>query len=120
MSVRSILGRAAFAALTGTTVLAGAAQAADNRLKEILDRGVLRVGVQGAFKPWSFPAADGTLQGIEVDLGKDVAEKLGVKFEQLLITSANRMQFLQQSKIDLIIGGMYDSAQRQKIIGIIE
>src|SRR5215213_7937589 len=33
---------------------------------------------------------------------------------------SNRMQFLQQSKIDLIIGGMYDTAERRKIIGIIE
>ncbi len=81
---------------------------------------MLRVGVQGAFKPWSFPAPDGTLQGIEVDLGKEVAEKLGVKFEPVIITSADRMQFLQQSKIDLIIGGMYDTAERRKIIGIIE
>ena len=104
---------------TATLLAAGKAQAAD-RLKEILDRGVVRVGVQGAFKPWSFPAPDGSLQGIEVDLGKSVADALGVKFEPVIITSANRMQFLQQSKIDLIIGGMYDTADRRKIIGIIE
>ncbi len=120
MSVRSSFGRACLVALTATAFLAGAAEAADSRLKEILDRGVLRVGVQGAFKPWSFPAADGTLQGIEVDLGKDVADKLGVKFEPVIITSANRMQFLQQNKIDLILGGMYDTAERRKIVGIIE
>jgi polar amino acid transport system substrate-binding protein len=96
------------------------AYAADGRLKEILDRGVVRVGVQGAFKPWAFPAPDGSLQGIEVDLGKSVADALGVKFEPVIITSANRMQFLQQGKIDLIIGGMYDTAERRKIVGMIE
>jgi polar amino acid transport system substrate-binding protein len=96
------------------------AEAADARLKEILDRGVVRVGVQGAFKPWSFPAPDGSMQGIEVDLGKSVADALGVKFEPVIITSANRMQFLQQGKIDLIIGGMYDTAERRKIVGMIE
>jgi len=93
---------------------------AEDRLKEILDRGVLRVGVQSALKPFSFPAPDGLLQGIEVDLGKNVAETLGVKFEPVVITSANRMQFLQQNKIDLILGGMYDTAERRKIVGIIE
>ncbi|MGL5737150.1 MAG: transporter substrate-binding domain-containing protein [Beijerinckiaceae bacterium] len=98
----------------------GAAQAADGRLKEILDRGSVRVGVQGAFKPWSFPATDGSLQGIEVDLAKSVADALGVKFEPVVITSANRIQMLQQGKIDLIIGGMYDTAERRKIVGIIE
>lgn len=120
MSAKSTLGRAIVLASAIAVSLSGAAQAADGRLKEILERGVLRVGVQGAFKPWSFPAPDGTLQGIEVDLGKDVADALGVKFEPVIITSANRMQFLQQSKIDLILGGMYDTAERRKIIGIIE
>ena len=94
---------------------AGEAKAADSRMKEILDRGAVRIGVQGAFKPWSFPAPDGTLQGREVDLGKSVAEALGVKFEPVVITSANRMQMLQQGKIDLIIGGMYDTAERRKL-----
>jgi len=98
----------------------GAAAHAEDRLKEILDRGALKVGVQSALRPFSFPAPDGSLQGIEVDLGKSVAESLGVKFEPVVITSANRMQFLQQNKIDLIIGSMYDTADRRKIIGIIE
>ncbi|EHK54269.1 transporter substrate-binding domain-containing protein [Allomesorhizobium alhagi] len=107
--------------LTASAVLsASSAQAADAYLKQILDRGVVRVGVQGAFKPWSFPAPDGSMQGIEVDLAQSVADALGVELEPVMITSANRMQFLQQGKIDLIIGGMYDTAERRKVIGIIE
>ena len=62
----------------GVILAAGPSQAAEGRLKEILERGTVKVGVQGAFKPWSFPAPDGTLQGIEVDLGKSVADTLGV------------------------------------------
>lgn len=109
------------AIVSGCAVLtASQSSAAEGRLKEILDRGTVRVGVQGAFKPWSFPAPDGSLQGIEVDLGKSVAEALGVKFEPVVITSANRMQMLQQGKIDLIIGGMYDTGERRKIVGMIE
>ncbi|TIL50683.1 MAG: transporter substrate-binding domain-containing protein, partial [Mesorhizobium sp.] len=82
---------------TASTVLSASnAQAADSYLKQILDRGVVRVGVQGAFKPWSFPAPDGSMQGIEVDLAQSVADALGVELEPVMITSANRMQFLQQ------------------------
>jgi polar amino acid transport system substrate-binding protein len=110
----------AAAFISVSALASGVAQAADGRLKEILDRGSVRIGVQGAFKPWAFPAPDGTLQGIEVDLAKSVADALGVKFEPVVITSANRIQMLQQGKIDLIIGGMYDTAERRKVIGIIE
>ncbi|WP_245422313.1 transporter substrate-binding domain-containing protein, partial [Rhodoplanes serenus] len=49
-----------------------------------------------------------------------MADTLGVNLEPVVVTSANRMQFLQQGKIDVIIGGMYDTAERRKIIGIIE
>lgn len=59
-------------------------------------------------------------RALKLDLAKSVAETLGVKLTPVAITSANRMQFLQQGKIDLIIGGMYDTAERRKIIGIIE
>lgn len=124
MKLRSVLKSALSAiaaALTlGAVLPASPAHAADQRMKEILDRGVVRVGVQGAFKPWSFPAPDGTMQGIEVDLARTVADALGVKLQTVIITSANRMQFLQQGRIDVIIGGMYDTAGRRKVVGIIE
>ncbi|MBK3745556.1 transporter substrate-binding domain-containing protein, partial [Paraburkholderia aspalathi] len=51
---------------------------------------------------------------------KNVADTLNVKLEPVVVTSANRMEFLQQGKIDLIIGGMYDTAERRKVIGMIE
>lgn len=109
------------AAMAATLVSVSApARAAGTHLEEILQRGTVRIGVLGAFKPWSFPNTDGTMQGIEVDLAKSVAEALGVKLETVIVTSANRMQFLQQGKIDAIIGGMYDTAERRKVIGIIE
>lgn len=89
-------------------------------LSAVMERGVLRIGVLGAFKPWAFRAQDGTLQGIEVDLAKRVAESLGVEAELVEVTSANRIQFLEQKRIDLIIGGMYDTASRREVVGIIE
>jgi polar amino acid transport system substrate-binding protein len=90
----------------------------NDKFKDVLNRGVLRVGVQGAFKPWGFRAEDGTVQGIEIDLAKDVADKMGVKMEPVVITSANRMQFLQQGKIDLIVGAMADTPERRQIVGM--
>ncbi|TWG94887.1 amino acid ABC transporter substrate-binding protein (PAAT family) [Mesorhizobium sp. J18] len=123
MKRRSALKTIAALAITlaaGTVLSANGAQAADSRLTEIIERGVVRVGVLGAFKPWSFPAPDGSMQGIEVDLAQSVADALGVELETVVVTSANRMQFLQQGKIDVIIGGMYDTTDRRKVIGIIE
>ena len=118
LRLKTIVGALAIAA---ATVGSSAAQEVHNeRFKEVLDRGVLRVGVQGAFRPWAFRAPDGTLQGIEVDLAKTVAERMGVKLETVVITSANRMEFLKQGKVDLLIGAMSDRPDRRKVVGIIE
>ena len=119
-SVANSICALAISVAAATALSVGAANAGESRLKEVLDRGVVRVGALGAFKPWSFPAPDGSMQGIEIDLAKAVADALGVKLEPVVITSANRMQFLQQGKIDVIIGGMYDTAERRKAVGIIE
>lgn len=119
-ALKNIVATVAATLVMSAILPISSAYASDNLLSEILARGVVRVGVQGAFKPWSFPAPDGSMQGVEVDLAKSVADTLGVKLEPVIITSANRMQFLQQGKIDVIIGGMYDTAERRKVIGIIE
>ncbi|TPJ52368.1 transporter substrate-binding domain-containing protein [Mesorhizobium sp. B2-6-4] len=123
MKIESALKTIAALAVTlaASAILpASSAQAAESHLQQILERGAVRVGVLGAFKPWSFPSPDGSMQGIEVDLAQSVADALGVKLEPVVVTSANRMQFLQQGKIDVIIGGMYDTAERRKAVGIIE
>ncbi|NMM43439.1 transporter substrate-binding domain-containing protein [Rhodospirillaceae bacterium KN72] len=116
--LKTLIGAAALLVATSGAVFAQSAE--NDRFKEVLDRGVLRVGVQGAFKPWAFRAPDGSLQGIEVDLAQTVADRLGVTLEPVVIKSANRMEFLQQGKIDLLIGAMSDRPDRREIVGIIE
>lgn len=107
-------------ACSAISLSAGSVSAGNERLMDVLDRGVVRIGVQGAFKPWSYRRADGDLEGIEVDLANDVAEALGVELELVVIKSSNRMEFLQQGKIDIIIGAMSDKPDRRRIVGIVE
>ena len=52
--------------------------------------------------------------GLEPDLAADVAKKLGVKLELVPVVSANRMEFLNQGKIDLMIATMSDRPDRRK------
>ena len=109
------------ALLTGlATSVPQVASAANERLQAVLERGVVRIGVQSRFVPWAYRAKDGSLKGIEVDLAHDVAKAMGVKLELVPIRSSNRMQFLQQGKVDLLIGAMSDRPDRCKVVGIVE
>ena len=83
-------------------------------------RGRLLVGVKADYKPWGFRDTSGNLVGMEIDMAQDVADAMGVKLELVPVQSSNRMQFLQQGKIDLIIATMSDRTDRRKVVGIPE
>jgi ABC-type amino acid transport substrate-binding protein len=48
-------------------------------LDEIVERGFIEIGVYEDFPPWSWAAEDGAPEGIDVALGRIVAEALGVE-----------------------------------------
>ena len=104
--------------LASFTLVATQANAANDRFKKVLDRGKLVVGVKADYKPWGFRDSSGKLVGMEIDMAQDVADALGVSLELVPVQSSNRMQFLQQGKIDLMIATMSDKANRRKVVGI--
>jgi polar amino acid transport system substrate-binding protein len=99
-------------------LLAGAASA--QTLDKIKERGKIVVGTKADYKPFGFRDPTGKIVGFEPDLAQDVADALGVKLELEPVVSSNRMQFLQQGKIDLMIATMNDKPDRRQIVGIIE
>jgi polar amino acid transport system substrate-binding protein len=89
-------------------------------LEDIKKRGTLIVGVKADYKPFGFRDPSGAIIGLEPDLAADVARKLGVKLELVPVVSANRMEFLNQGKIDLMIATMSDKPERRKVVQVIE
>ncbi len=110
-----------FRALAAVAAIAmAAAPAAAQTLDKIKQRGVIVVGSKADYKPFGFRDPAGNIVGFEPDLARDVADRLGAKLELEPVVSSNRMQFLQQGKIDLMIATMNDTAERRKTVGIIE
>jgi polar amino acid transport system substrate-binding protein len=106
------------AALATSISMATAAEEANKTWNKIMERGEIIVGVKSDTKPWGFLNSDGELIGMEVDMAKDVAAKMGVKLKLVGVQSSNRMQFLEQGKIDLMIATMSDRDDRRKIVGV--
>ncbi|HMK78454.1 MAG TPA: transporter substrate-binding domain-containing protein [Xanthobacteraceae bacterium] len=115
--MRKLLLTAAAAVLAAA---AAAAPAAAQTLEKIKQRGVLVVGSKADYKPFGFRDASGAIVGFEPDIARLVADRLGVKLEIEPVVSSNRMQFLQQGKIDLMIATMNDTPDRRKVVGIVE
>jgi len=112
------IARMLVGALLGLLVTGAAARA--DVLDDIKKRGTLIVGVKADYKPFGFREPSGGIIGLEPDLAADVAKKLGVKLELVPVVSANRMEFLNQGKIDLMIATMSDKPDRRKVVQVIE
>jgi polar amino acid transport system substrate-binding protein len=110
---------AAFAAAVALALVPSAPANAQSSLDKIKQKGVLVVGVKADYKPFGFRDPSGNIIGLEPDLAGDVAKKLGVKLQLVPVVASNRMQFLEQGKIDLMIATMSDTPERAKIVGIV-
>ncbi len=101
-------------------LLATAGAAVAGQMEDIKSKGTLVVGVKADYPPWGMRDASGAIIGLEPDLAADVAKRLGVKLELVAVVGSNRMQFLQQGKIDLMIATMSDTPERRKVVGIVD
>ncbi|MDQ2805054.1 MAG: transporter substrate-binding domain-containing protein [Pseudomonadota bacterium] len=102
-------------------LLAGGLQAARaDEIDTIKSRGTLIVGVKADYVPFGFRSPSGQIDGIEPALAADVAKRLGVKLELVPVNAANRMQFLTQGKIDLMIATMNDTPERRRVLDIVQ
>ena len=111
-----LIATAASAMLLGAA--AANAQCTNDVWNKVMDRGKLVVGVKADYKPWGYRDESGAIVGMEVDMAQLVADAMGVDLETVAVQSSNRMQFLEQGKIDMMIATMSDRPDRRKIVGI--
>jgi polar amino acid transport system substrate-binding protein len=109
---------AVFAAVTLSPAVA--AQCTNDVFKKVMSSGKISIGVKADYKPWGFRSENGDLVGMEIDMAQDVADTMGVELELVAVQSSNRMQFLEQGKIDMMIATMSDRADRRKLVGIVQ
>lgn len=108
------------AAVMMSSTAAFAAQCTNERWNKVMERGKMVVGVKADYKPWGFRNESGEIVGMEIDMAKAAGAAMGVDVELVAVQSSNRMQFLEQGKIDLMIATMSDRTDRRKIVGIVQ
>jgi ABC-type amino acid transport substrate-binding protein len=84
-----LIAGAAFFLFAGA--LAVAADDGSDPLAAVKGRGTLEVAMYDAFPPWSYKGADNRPTGVDVEIGKALAEKLGVSFKPRLFVADENM-----------------------------
>lgn len=85
--------------------LCTAQAAAARSLQQVLNTGTLRVGVV-LYAPWAVRAANGELEGFEVDVATQLAADMGVKAEIVPYEFGKLIPALEAGEIDLIAAGL--------------
>jgi polar amino acid transport system substrate-binding protein len=97
--------------------LGASAAHADSTLDRIHERHKIVVGVILSGPPFGSldPATQKPL-GFNVDLAENLAKRLGVDIEMIPVQPSNRVQFLQQGKVDALIANMEVTEERAQIL----
>lgn len=89
------------------------AQAGSN-LDEIKSAGVLKIGTEGTYAPFTYHDASGALVGFDVEIGQEVAKRLGVKAEFLEGKWDGLIAGLDANRYDTVINQVGITEERKK------
>lgn len=95
----------------GTTSLATA-----RTLEEIMASKKLVVGINPTLPPLGVFNDKNQIDGVDVDIAKAIADKMGLTLEIVQVGSPDRIPFVSSGKIDMVMGAMTWTAERAKAI----
>ena len=117
--IYSNLSRLVCAACVTVCTLLPLAQA--DTLDQIKARGKLVVGVKKDVLLWGFlDPQTGQIQGLEPDLAKDLATRLGVELELVGLLTAERIAAVEQRQVDVLIATLSDTPERRERMTLVE
>jgi glutamate transport system substrate-binding protein len=94
---------------------------ADSTLGRIQAAGEIKIGVKYDVPPFGFQnPQSGEIEGFDVDLGRAIAEKLGVEPNFIEAISDNRIPFLEDGTVDIVLSTMTINAERDQEIDFSE
>ncbi|PWW03401.1 amino acid ABC transporter substrate-binding protein (PAAT family) [Hoeflea marina] len=91
------------------------APASADAVADIQKAGVLNVGVFADFPPFSSASSDMSLKGYDMDVAQAIADTLKVKLVPVAVTGQNRIPYLNDHRVDLLMSVGYSDERAQVI-----
>ena len=121
--LKKIVGTTLIAAL-GITALTGCGKKEDGgngskiyrTVDEIKESGTVKIGVFSDKNPFGYVDDKGNYQGYDVYFAERIAKDLGVKVEYVSTEAANRVEYLESGKVDIVLANFTVTKERaQKV-----
>jgi polar amino acid transport system substrate-binding protein len=108
--------RALALGLAATALLGSIGAHAQSALDNVMKAKSIKIAIPTDYPPYGFVGTDMAPQGLDVDVARLIATRLGVKVELVPVTSANRVPYLQTRKADLVISTLGKNPEREQVI----
>jgi len=80
-----------------------------------LKANALVIGIEGAYKPWGYTTSDGSLTGLEIDLFRDLCQRMHVRCTFKSQNWSGLIPSLLSGKFDMIVGLSINDTRRNVI-----
>ena len=112
LAIGSLTGCGAKQTATETQNNASAEKAVSRTVDEIKESGTINIGVFSDKSPFGYVDENGEYQGYDVYFGNRIGEDLGVEINYVSTEAANRIEYLQTGKVDIILANFTVTEER--------
>ncbi len=111
-TIRNIVSAVIALVLTLTLIAAASADSTFRTLDEIKASGVINIGVFSDKNPFGYVDENGEYQGYDVYFANRIGEDLGVTVNFVSTEAANRVEYLETYKVDIILANFTVTPER--------
>ena len=111
LSRRTVLALGALASL----VTLGSGLALADVLDDVSKAGTIKIGIFEDFPPFASLGSDMKVEGYDVDMANHIAKALNVKAELVGINGQNRIPFLTEGKVDMLLSIGFSDERAQVV-----
>ena len=112
LAIGSLTGCGAKQTATETQNNASAEKDVYRTVDEIKESGTINIGVFSDKSPFGYVDENGEYQGYDVYFGNRIGEDLGVEINYVSTEAANRIEYLQTGKVDIILANFTVTEER--------
>ena len=91
-------------------------ESGDNSLQRVLDAGKITVVGSGGYPPFNYFDENGNVVGFDVDVGKEIADRLGVELDYVTSDWDGLVEGLRNKRYDGILGSMAITEKRLEVV----
>lgn len=112
LAIGSLTGCGAKQTATETQNNTSAEKVVYRTVDEIKESGTINIGVFSDKSPFGYVDENGEYQGYDVYFGNRIGEDLGVEINYVSTEAANRIEYLQTGKVDIILANFTVTKER--------